>query len=105
MPFPIRTCAICHEEFELKPDKPGFASRCPSCSEPEQSEPEERRPFDPTERRIETEVNTARRRAIRDLLMRCLETHYGSLQGCVLVPGRAEELLRQVRELIESNGY
>jgi hypothetical protein len=70
MPFPIKVCAVCGEEFELKPDKPGFANRCPSCSEPEETEPEERRPFDPTERRIETEVNAARRRAIRDLLYR-----------------------------------
>jgi hypothetical protein len=31
--FPIKTCAVCGEEFELKPGKPGFANRCPSCSE------------------------------------------------------------------------
>ena len=30
MPFPVKTCAICSEEFELKPDKPGFANRCPA---------------------------------------------------------------------------
>jgi hypothetical protein len=70
MPFPIRTCVVCQEEFELRPDKPGFANRCPSCSEPEETETEERRPFDPTERRAEIEVNAARRRAIRDLLYR-----------------------------------
>jgi hypothetical protein len=35
MSFPIRTCAICGEEFELKPGKPGFANRCPACSEPD----------------------------------------------------------------------
>ena len=41
MPFPIKTCVICQEEFELRPGKPGFANRCPSCSEPEESaEPE-----------------------------------------------------------------
>ena len=33
MPFPIRVCVVCEEEFELKPDKPGFANRCPQCSE------------------------------------------------------------------------
>ena len=33
MPFPIKICAICKEEFELKPDKPGFANRCPQCTE------------------------------------------------------------------------
>jgi hypothetical protein len=70
MPFPIRICVICHEEFELKPDKPGFANRCPSCSEPEPVEGEEKRPIDASERRVEIEVNAARRRAIRDLLYR-----------------------------------
>lgn len=35
MAFPIKTCVVCGEEFELKPDKPGFANRCPQCSEPE----------------------------------------------------------------------
>jgi hypothetical protein len=43
--------------------------------------------------------------AVRDVLLRCLEAHYGSLDRCVAVPGRAEELLRQVRELIERNGF
>jgi hypothetical protein len=70
MTFPIRTCVVCQEEFELRPNKPGFANRCPSCSEPEETGQEEHRPFDPTERRVEMEVNAARRRAIRDLLYR-----------------------------------
>ncbi|HUB20437.1 MAG TPA: hypothetical protein VL990_17480 [Acidobacteriaceae bacterium] len=35
MSFPIRTCSLCGEEFELKPNKPGFANRCPDCSEPD----------------------------------------------------------------------
>lgn len=43
--------------------------------------------------------------AIRGLVLRCLEAHYGSLKGCIDVPGRAEELLRQIRELIESNHF
>ncbi len=43
--------------------------------------------------------------AIRDVLLRCLEAHYGSLDKCVSVPGRAEALLRQVRELIETSGF
>jgi hypothetical protein len=43
--------------------------------------------------------------AIRDLLLRCLEAHYGSLDRCIVVPGRAENLLRQIRELIELNGF
>ncbi|MGA3101773.1 MAG: hypothetical protein ABSD61_07925 [Terracidiphilus sp.] len=71
MPFPIKTCVICHEEFELRPGKPGFANRCPSCSEPEEpTEPQPRPSTDYAERRAELEVNAARRRAIRDLLYR-----------------------------------
>ena len=35
MPFPIKICVVCQEEFELKPDKPGFANRCPQCSAPD----------------------------------------------------------------------
>ncbi|MGD1064386.1 MAG: hypothetical protein ABR860_14090 [Terracidiphilus sp.] len=70
MPFPIRTCVVCHEEFELRPGKPGFANRCPSCSEPEATESAAANApgvFDPKAAR---EVNAARRRAIRDLLYR-----------------------------------
>jgi hypothetical protein len=29
MAFPIKVCVVCDEEFELKPDKPDFANRCP----------------------------------------------------------------------------
>jgi hypothetical protein len=43
--------------------------------------------------------------AVRDVLMRCLEIHYGSLEKCVVVPGKEEELLRQIRETIETNGF
>ena len=32
MAFPIKTCVVCQEEFELRPDKPGFANRGPECS-------------------------------------------------------------------------
>jgi hypothetical protein len=70
MPFPIKTCVACGEEFELRPGKPGFANRCPSCSEPEETETDVRSSSDPTDRHIESEVNAARRRAIRDLLYR-----------------------------------
>jgi hypothetical protein len=34
-----RTCVICSEKFELKPDKPGFANRCPACSSPKPLDP------------------------------------------------------------------
>jgi hypothetical protein len=37
MPFPIKVCAVCGDEFELRPGKPGFANRCPSCSEGEEA--------------------------------------------------------------------
>lgn len=66
MPLPIRTCALCGEEFELKPDKPGFANRCPACSEPE-DEPVVRTAGADT-LQGDREANAARRRAIRDLL-------------------------------------
>lgn len=63
MPHPIRTCVKCGEEFELKPDKPGFANQCPDCSEPEEDNsggPE----------KATSELNAERRRAMRDLLYR-----------------------------------
>jgi hypothetical protein len=66
MAFPIKVCVVCSEEFELRPDKPGFANRCPTCSEPEESD-------SATEGGIATgdrEANAARRKAIRDLLYR-----------------------------------
>lgn len=68
--FPIKTCVICGDEFELKPEKPGFANRCPACSEPESegSSPEEHK--DALDRRNEAEVNAERRRVIRDILYR-----------------------------------
>jgi len=72
MAFPIRTCVVCSEEFELKPDKPGFANRCPACSEPE-PEPGDPKPkpgMDADERKAQSEANEARRRAMRDLLYR-----------------------------------
>jgi hypothetical protein len=71
MPFPIRTCVVCHEEFELRPGKPGFANRCPACSEPEEeAAAAPGRSADYADRRAESEVNAERRRAMRDLLYR-----------------------------------
>ena len=63
MPFPIRTCAVCGEEFELKPDKPGFANRCPSCSEPDEADGSGSKLSS-----ADSELNAARRKAMRDLL-------------------------------------
>ena len=70
MPFPIKICSVCEEEFELKPDKPGFADRCPACSVPEASAPDAKRRMGADERKAESEVNEARRKAIRELLYR-----------------------------------
>jgi hypothetical protein len=70
MAFPIKVCAVCSEEFELKPDKPGFANRCPECSTPEASTPESKRRMDADERKTASEANAARRQAIRDLRYR-----------------------------------
>jgi len=80
MSFPIKVCVICSEEFELKPDKPGFANRCPECSASESNASESNDPAtnapatkprrDATERKSESEANEARRQAMRDLLYR-----------------------------------
>jgi hypothetical protein len=43
--------------------------------------------------------------ALRDLLLRCLEAHYGSLDKAVVVPGRAEDLLREIKDKIEAAGF
>jgi hypothetical protein len=69
MAFPIKVCAICSEEFELKPDKPGFANRCPECSTPD-ADPVAKRGRDGDALKTDREANAARRQAIRDLLYR-----------------------------------
>ena len=71
MPFPIRTCVICSEEFELKPDKPGFANRCPTCSEPEETDSSTLKgAAELTDRKAASEMNAERRKVIRDMLYR-----------------------------------
>ena len=72
MPFPIKTCALCGQEFELRPGKPGFANRCPECSAEDASDSTTADPptLSAEERKAQTEVNAARRAAIRDLLYR-----------------------------------
>jgi hypothetical protein len=70
MSFPIKTCVVCSEEFELKPGKPGFANRCPACSDVESTETADNRRLDSDARKAESEMNEARRRAIRDMLYR-----------------------------------
>jgi len=70
MPFPIKVCAICSEEFELKPDKPGFANRCPECRASEASDSPADHRMDADERKTQREANEARRQAMRNLLYR-----------------------------------
>jgi hypothetical protein len=65
MAFPIKICVVCSEEFELRPGKPGFANRCPACSEPEASSTSEN-----VSRGTDKELNQERKKAIRDLLYR-----------------------------------
>jgi hypothetical protein len=70
MAFPIKTCVVCGEEFELKPGKPGFANRCPECSEPEQDTSGTSQKMDADERKSLAEANEARRSAMKNLLYR-----------------------------------
>lgn len=70
MAFPIKVCVACGEEFELKPGKPGFANRCPVCSEPEAAEPATKGPVGAKGLGSEAELNAARRKAMRDMLYR-----------------------------------
>ena len=70
MAFPIKTCVACGEEFELRPGKPGFANRCPSCSEPDVEAGASKTATDALDPKAASEINAERRRAIRDLLYR-----------------------------------
>ena len=67
MPFPIKTCVACGEEFELRPGKPGFANRCPACSEPDA---ELEKPTAGDYRTSNSELNEARRKTMREMLYR-----------------------------------
>lgn len=64
MPFPIKVCVICSEEFELRPDKPGYANRCPACSETESE------PTGKDAAPIDRERDAERRKAIKNMLYR-----------------------------------
>ena len=66
MAFPMKKCVACGEEFELRPGKPGFANRCPDCSEPD---------ADPASAKgslkaDDPDLNAERRKAMRDMLYR-----------------------------------
>lgn len=65
MAFPIKTCVVCGEEFELKPGKPGFANRCPDCSAEDEAKGPNKGAGE-----VDSELSAARRKAMRDLLYR-----------------------------------
>lgn len=68
MAFPWKTCVVCGEEFELRPDKPGFANRCPECSAPEaEAERAQRTSVGGIDTR-DAGANAERRKAIKNLL-------------------------------------
>ncbi len=67
MAFPIKKCVVCGEEFELRPDKPGFANRCLDCTEAEE---EARTKGEPDAVKGNREMNAERRKAMKDLLYR-----------------------------------
>lgn len=67
MGFPIKVCVACGEEFELRPGKPGFANRCPPCSQPDAEEPG---PAGSDPLSGDPEAAAARRKAMRDMLYR-----------------------------------
>lgn len=67
MGFPIKECVVCGEEFELRPGKPGFANRCPACSEPDA---DENKPTAGDYRTNNAEMNEERRKTMRDMLYR-----------------------------------
>ena len=62
----LKTCVVCGEEFELRPGKPGFANRCPDCSEQESADSQ--KSSDPLQ--SDRGANAARREAMRNLLYR-----------------------------------
>jgi hypothetical protein len=67
MPFSIKVCVVCSEEFELKPDKPGCANRCPECSAADAEAAEAAKGEKP---KTDREANAARREAMKNLLYR-----------------------------------
>lgn len=73
MPSPIKTCAICGEQFELRPGKPGFANRCLECTADEQqaaAAAAKTTTMAADERKEKSEMDAARRDAIRNMLYR-----------------------------------
>jgi hypothetical protein len=69
MAFPIKTCVLCGEEFELRPNKPGYANRCPECSTPE-AEAASKGASSGFQGKALAEANAERRKVMRDMLYR-----------------------------------
>lgn len=70
MPFPMKTCVVCEEEYELKPDHPGYANRCRSCNEEQAAGGGGKEKMSAEERRNQAEMNEARRNTMRNMLYR-----------------------------------
>ncbi len=70
MAFPWKTCVVCGEEFELRPDKPGYANRCLDCSVPQSEDGGGKESVDAIQRKNQSEMNEARRDAMRNMLYR-----------------------------------
>ena len=68
MNYPIKVCSVCGEKFELKPEKPGFANRCPDCTDAEEDAKGNKSTA--AEYGNQREANAARREAMRNLLYR-----------------------------------
>ena len=68
MAFPVKTYVVCEEEFELRPDHPGYANRCRQCNSPEAASAAGKDRKDADQVKSEREANEARRQAIRELL-------------------------------------
>ncbi|MDE1161886.1 MAG: hypothetical protein PW792_08055 [Acidobacteriaceae bacterium] len=66
MAFPKRTCTVCEEEFELRPNHPGYANRCIQCNEPEDDDKGSVAGASSFEGK--READAARRQAIKDML-------------------------------------
>jgi hypothetical protein len=70
MTFPTKVCIICEEEFELKPDHPGYANRCRDCNNPEKADAGAKTKLTAEEQKSLREANEERRAAMKNLLYR-----------------------------------
>lgn len=66
--------------------------------------------FESKERELETLYSTSKLQhspdeaAIKELLLACLEHHYGNISSCVKIEGRERTILREIKRLCESTG-